>query len=167
MKTLTLIRHAKSSWKDPTLPDWDRPLNKRGRRDAPRMGRVLAQRLDAIPVAASPARRARLTLEGLCSGWPDLAGLDHRIEEELYTFSQDEVAEWITAQDDGLEALFLIGHNPAFTDLVNALAGGYCLDNLPTAGYAELTLEIERWRDLRPGCGALACTLFPRQLPED
>ncbi len=166
-RTLILTRHAKSSWDSPALNDHERPLNKRGQRDAPRMGKTLAERLVAMPVVASPARRAQLTLEGLCAGWPELAEVTHRTEEELYTFSYDAVADWIALQDDDLEALFLIGHNPAFTDLVNALAGEYCLDKLPTAGYAELALEIDRWRNLAPGCGSLSHTIFPRHLPED
>jgi phosphohistidine phosphatase len=167
MKALHLLRHAKSAWDNPGLSDRDRPLNKRGRGDAPRIGKALAKSLVAMPVAVSPARRAQLTLEGLCAGWPELAEVTHRTEEDLYTFSHDAVADWIALQDDDLEALFLIGHNPAFTDLVNALVGEYCLDNLPTAGYAELVLEIDRWRDLAPSCGSLSRTIFPRQLPED
>jgi phosphohistidine phosphatase len=167
MKALHLLRHAKSAWDNPGLSDRDRPLNKRGRGDAPRIGKALAKSLVAMPVAVSPARRAQLTLEGLCAGWPELAEVTHRTEEDLYTFSHDAVADWIALQDDDLEALFLIGHNPAFTDLVNALVGEHCLDNLPTAGYAELVLEIDRWRDLAPSCGSLSRTIFPRQLPED
>jgi phosphohistidine phosphatase len=62
------------------------------------------------------------------------------------------------------DGIFLLGHNPACTDLVNYLAGRHVLDNLPTAGFASLQLDIDRWRDLRQGCGSLQATLFPRQL---
>lgn len=167
MKTLHLLRHAKSSWSEPGLSDRERGLNKRGRRDAPRMGRALAQQIAPISVAVSPARRAQLTLDGLCNGWPAMADLPHHTEEDLYTFSGEDVLEWIATQVDSHRALFLIGHNPAFTDIVNRLAGSYELDNLPTAGYARLVLDIESWRDLRVGCGVLEQSLFPRQLTDD
>lgn len=165
MKVLHLMRHAKSSWKDAALNDRERGLNKRGLRDAPRMGEALAQLIDPLPVAVSPARRAQLTLGGLCSEWPALAVLQHSTEEQLYTFSSDDIFDWITGQDDGRDALFIVGHNPALTDLVNELAGEYCLVNLPTAGYVQLALSIDHWRDLLHGCAVMDHVLFPKQLP--
>lgn len=166
MKTLHLLRHAKSSWDEPHLADRERGLNKRGRRDAPRMGAALAGRIRPMIIHASPARRAQLTLEGLCAGWPALRPLSHVREEALYTFDADDIADWLARQPATEPALFLLGHNPALTDLVNWLVGRHCLDNLPTAGYAELVLPIDRWRDL-PLCEAvLEYTLFPKELPE-
>lgn len=167
MKTLHLLRHAKSDWGQPGLSDRERGLNKRGRRDAPRMGEALAIMLEPMSVAASPARRAQLTLEGLCAGWPALARFSHQTEEDLYTFDSSELLGWIAAQDDRRGELFLVGHNPALTELVNHLAGEWLLDNLPTAGYARLSLEIDRWCDLGQGCGSLEQTLFPKQLPDN
>jgi len=164
MKTLHLLRHAKSSWSTPGLPDRERGLNKRGKRDAPRMGEALALRLAPMTIVASPARRAQLTLAGLCDGWPGLKGMPHLTEEDLYTFSAGDLLDWLMAQDDAEQALFIIGHNPALTDLANLLAAGDGLDNLPTAGYLELTLQIDRWRDLRQCCGQIDYSLFPRQL---
>lgn len=165
MKILHLLRHAKSSWDEPGLSDRERPLNKRGRRDAPRMGAALARRLAPMSIAVSPARRAQLTLDGLCQGWPALAELAHYTEEDLYTFSSDDLLEWIAAQEDHHRALFLIGHNPALTDLVNELDHRAGLVNLPTAGYVELRLSVERWRDTAPGVARLEASLFPKQLP--
>lgn len=167
MKTLHLLRHAKSSWRESGLSDRDRGLNKRGRRDAPRMGRALARQIAPMSVAVSPARRAQLTLDGLCKGWPAMGEMSHHTEEDLYTFSGREVLEWITCQADSRHALFLIGHNPAFTDVVNELSGSYVLDNLPTAGYARLSLEIGDWGELRRGCGMLEHCLIPRQLSDE
>jgi phosphohistidine phosphatase len=165
LKTLHLLRHAKSSWKQPELADRDRGLNKRGRRDAPRMGEALAARVPAMIVHASPARRARLTLEGLCAGWPALRECPHICDERLYTFDVNDLLDWLSQQPDLEPARFIIGHNPALTDLVNRLAGQYRLENLPTAGYVELGLPIRRWRDL-PSCEAvLEYSLFPKQLP--
>jgi phosphohistidine phosphatase len=164
MKTLYLLRHAKSAWDQPGLSDRQRPLNKRGRRDAPRMGAALAGLLAPMPVSVSPARRARLTLEGLCDGWPELAEEKHQVEEDLYTFSVDDLVAWIRERDDEPDCLFMLGHNPACTDLVNWLTGAAALDNLPTAGFAQLHLDIDGWDQLQVGCATLARTLFPREL---
>ncbi|GAB3274863.1 SixA phosphatase family protein [Parahaliea aestuarii] len=164
MKTLHLLRHAKSSWSNSKLQDWERPLNRRGQRDAPRMGAALAGSVCAQPVYCSPALRARLTLEGLCTGWPALAGQSHQICESLYTFNHLDLLEWLLAVPAEQEALFLIGHNPAFTDLVNELAGEPVLDNLPTAGYLRLTLPVEDWSELTRAPAVVEAQLFPRTL---
>jgi len=164
VKTLHLMRHAKSAWDQPGLSDRERGLNKRGRRDAPRMGAALAQRIQPLAVAVSPARRAQLTLEGVCEGWPELADWRHTTQEDLYTFSAEDLLQWIAGREDGQAALFMIGHNPALTDLVNALTGAYELDNLPTAGYVQLALQIDHWSDLRQGCALIEHSLFPKQL---
>ena len=164
MKVLHLMRHAKSSWDSPGLADRERGLNKRGKRDAPRMGEELSRRISPMSIAVSPARRAQLTLEGLCEGWTALGELPHYTEEDLYTFSAGDLLEWIAVQDDSHRRLFLIGHNPAFTDLVNHLTGGDSLANLPTAGYVELALAIDCLRDLREACGLMSYHLFPKQL---
>lgn len=187
MKQLYVLRHAKSDWDEPGLPDRDRGLNRRGRRAAPAMGRALSRLLAPMPLDVSAARRAQLTLSGLCAGWPALEGLEHRTHEALYTFDMADLLAWLARGDerevgcgaralvahgkqqgDGRESqpypVFLLGHNPACTDLVNFLAGRQVLDNLPTAGFVSLQLDIDRWRDLRQGCGSLETTLFPRQL---
>ena len=164
MKTLHLLRHAKSSWDHPHLLDSERPLNKRGKRDAPRMGEALRERVEPMGVCTSPARRAQLTLGGVCDAWPELARCEHSTVEALYTFSAADVLDWIREQDDALPALFLVGHNPAFTDVVNLLDTSAELDNLPTAGYARLALDIGSWADLAPACGQLEQLLFPKQL---
>ena len=162
--TLLLLRHAKSDWGDAGGGDFERGLNQRGRRDAPKMGAALAGLLAPQVIHASPARRAQLTLQGLCAGWTALADQPHYTEEDLYTFSGADLFEWIAAQDDACSALFVISHNPGLTDLVNALVGHDSLDNLPTAGYVELMLRIDHWRDLRQGCAMLEYSLFPKQL---
>jgi phosphohistidine phosphatase len=166
VKTLHLLRHAKSSWDEPGLADRERPLNKRGRRDAPRMGRALAALIPVPDIHVSPARRARLTLAGLCDGWPALAARPASVEDALYTFSAAQVLDWLQRQPDQRSSLFVIGHNPALTDLINLLAGQPVCANLPTAAYARLGLRIGRWRDIGPGCGDLECLLRPRQLAE-
>ncbi len=164
MKTLHLLRHAKSSWDEPGLADRERGLNGRGRRDAPRMGAALALEVEPMVIHASPARRAQLTLEGLCQGWPELAGLAHCTEEALYTFDEQDVLDWIQAYGGDESALFLVGHNPAFTDLINLLCPQWALENLPTAGYARLQLDCADWAGVAVGCGSLERLLRPREL---
>jgi phosphohistidine phosphatase len=164
LKILHLMRHAKSAWDQPGLADYERALNKRGKRDAPRMGAALSASLKPLGVHVSSARRARHTLRGICDGWPQLAAIEHHTEERLYTFSSDQLSQWIRAQDDALAELFIISHNPGLTDLVNLLLGQHSLDNLPTAGYVQLALQIDHWNDMLQGCALLQCSLFPKQL---
>lgn len=164
MKTLHLLRHAKSSWAASGVDDHDRDLNARGERDAPRMGRALAERMPPMPVHASSARRAQRTLEGLCDGWPALRMQTHVTEESLYTFDWQEVLAWIQDLSINPESLFIVGHNPALTELCNQLVGRVALDNLPTAGYLRFTIDIESWSDLTEGIASLEEYLFPRDL---
>ena len=164
MKTLHLLRHAKSAWNEPGLADHDRGLNARGRRDAPLMGTALSSRITTMPVAVSTARRAQLTLDGLGKNWPQLRDYEHRDEPRLYTFNFRELLSWLADQADTESALFLIGHNPALTDLVNYLVDQQVLENLPTAGYVQLSLRIALWADVGGGCVSLENSLFPRQI---
>jgi phosphohistidine phosphatase len=163
-KELYLLRHAKSRWNDASAGDRQRGLNKRGRRDAPRMGRALAGLMEPQAVRVSPARRAQLTLGGLQDGWPELQACEHLTEEALYTFSADDLVAFICGQDDISDSLFLIGHNPGLTDLVNLVCGVTVLANLPTAGFAHLSLAISSWSQLDHGCGRLHTKLLPREL---
>jgi phosphohistidine phosphatase len=165
-KELLLLRHAKSSWTEPGVADRDRALNKRGKRNAPQMGRALREVLAPMPIHVSPALRAQLTLGGLKDGWPALQGLAHVTEEALYTFSLDDLVAWISARDDAIDSLFLIGHNPAFTDLINWLCGDTVVPNLPTAGFARLRLDVDSWSELAEGRGVLESSLFPKDLPD-
>ena len=164
MKTLRLTRHAKSSWKAPELDDRDRGLNKRGERDLPRMAAALATRVEPCVIHASPARRARLTLEGLCAHWPELDSLPHTLEEDLYTFSTAELLEWLAEQPASADAIWIVGHNPALTGLVNYLAGDDPLDNLPTCGFVELRADVDRWDQLMQGSAEITFRLFPKHL---
>jgi phosphohistidine phosphatase len=164
MKTLHLLRHAKSSWDQPGLADRERALNARGSRDAPRMGAALGERLGALPVRVSPAKRAQLTLAGLLQCWPALASLPHRTEEQLYSFDYGDLVSYIEGIEENNTEIFIIGHNPALTELINYCDDRQYLANLPTAGYAQLYLAIDHWKDIHPGCGTLQLLLKPSQL---
>ena len=166
MKNLYLLRHAKSSWDDPSLSDAERPLNGRGRRDAPRMGAALGDRLPPMTFHVSPAERAQQTFGALQQSWTGLEVQHGITEPALYTFNYREVLRWIAAQPDDTDSLALVGHNPAFTELVNFFVGPGTMDNLPTAGWAALSIRIDEWSqaaDAR-GEGELVYHLFPKTL---
>ena len=164
MKTLHLMRHAKSDWGSPGLPDRERSLNPRGQRDAPLMGTALSEIVQAMRVHVSPARRARMTLEGLCDAWPAMDGMDHIVDENLYTFASNDLVDWLESRPSELETIFIIGHNPALTELTNRLTKEYTVDNLPTAGYVQLSLEIDHWDQLLHCVASLEHSLLPKQL---
>ncbi|WOJ93030.1 histidine phosphatase family protein [Congregibacter variabilis] len=164
MKTLHLMRHAKSSWQAPALADHERELNERGRKDAPRMGEALAKILTAETVHCSSAVRARQTLAGLCDGWPAMSAESHDIDDRLYTFDYQDLLLWLQSKASETESCFLIGHNPAITELCNQLVGRAALDNLPTAGYLQLEIPVASWSDVRDGIATLVDWQFPRNL---
>lgn len=142
MKTLILARHAKSSWKRP-LPDRLRPLNKRGKQDAPMMGQRLARReIEPDAIITSPATRALVTAEAIAQE----IGHPHdeiRVDERLYGASAFELLEIIRELDDHLDCVMLFGHNPGLTELANDL--GCDIENIPTCGAVELEFDIDSW----------------------
>ena len=147
MKTLLLLRHAKSSWDDPGLDDHDRPLNKRGRRDAPRMGRLLLEeKLVPDEILCSTAARARETAEEVkeASGF---AG-DVRFSRTLYLAGSREILAAVRTVAPAAGTAMVIGHNPGIEELLDTLtcAGKH----LSTAALARIELPIERWRDIGP-----------------
>lgn len=165
MKTLLVQRHAKSSWKHPELSDHDRPLNKRGKRDAPRMGRlVAAQGLRPDVIVSSTARRARRTAEEVArhAGCEGAVQLDRR----LYLASPDEIVDVVRGVAGSARRVMVVGHNPGLEDLVARLAGRR--ETLPTAALAALHLSIRSWTELTAStAGDLAGPWRPRELPDD
>ncbi len=161
MKSLLLIRHAKSSWKDPSLTDLQRPLKKRGIRNARDMAQRLAKLDHGVErVFSSPAKRTLETLELMEEATGFGAG---RVEvvAELYSFDYDDVMITLRKIDDRWQSIAVVGHNPAITDLVNFLALEH-IANIPTCGVALLRLDIKRWRDLKAGCARLDHYDYPK-----
>ena len=162
MKQLTLLRHAKSSWKDPTLVDADRPLNDRGERDAPAMGaRLAARKLRPSLIVSSHAVRALTTARTVAQalGYPQEF---LQIEKELYLASPEEILDVLAQQDDNFNNLLAVGHNPGFTDLANRLLPDLRLDNLPTGGVVAVSLPISRWADIKQASGSLDFYDYPK-----
>lgn len=163
MKLLTLVRHAKSSWDDERLDDHDRPLAPRGHRDAPRMGKRLAQRqLDPDLLLTSTALRARETADYLAAAL-GVSPSSIRVERRIYLASPGELLRIVGELDDGLENVLLVGHNPGLTDLANMLLPSLRLDNLPTAGVVAVDCETSRWKDIDSADLSLRFYDFPKQ----
>lgn len=145
MKTLLLLRHAKSSWKKDNLPDHDRPLNKRGKQDAPRMGKLI-QAKGLVPdlIISSTAKRAQKTARLVA----EESGYDGEIEfdRDLYAFEPSAYLEKLTSISDHIQIVLLVGHNPGLEELLDELTGEYL--PMPTATLAHINLLIDSWSDL-------------------
>jgi phosphohistidine phosphatase len=162
MKILLLLRHAKSSWKHTELPDFDRPLNKRGKSDAPRMGELLRQ-MDLLPdlILSSTAQRARQTTQAVvdASGY----GGEVRWLDSLYAAPPEAYLEALRRLDDSLQRVMVVGHNPGLEELLEALTGA--AQPLPTAALAQVLLPIQGWSQLGEDVsGELVQIWQPRQL---
>ena len=170
MKTLTLLRHAKSSWGDPALGDFQRPLNARGEQAARAIGREIARMgLGFDYVLASPAVRVEETIAGLKQGGTTLqATFDRR----LYLASARTLLALVHDTVDTHRRLLVVGHQPGLAELALLLTrDGALRDEVaakyPTGALAELRFEAERWRDVAAGGGTLTRFVRPRDLVPD
>jgi phosphohistidine phosphatase len=162
MKTLLLVRHAKSSWDDALLEDRDRPLNPRGMRDAPLMGKVLKDRgLTADLLMASPARRALSTAQAIAEqiGYP----IDRiAVDEGIYFCGCERLLELVQGLPDASDTVFIVGHNPDFTHFVNLLADAG-LGHLPTCSVAAIDFAVDSWSAVAAGSGRLGFFDYPKR----
>ena len=161
MKILTLLRHAKSSWDDSGLPDRERPLNGRGKRDAPEMGRrIAAHGIRPSLIITSPAVRARKTAKIVAReiGYP-IEFLQR--ENALYLASLDTLLDTVVAQDNSFNSLMVVGHNPGLTEFANFLLPGIT-NNLPTSGVVSVQLDTEDWSLYRRPKAKLLAYDYPK-----
>ncbi len=162
MKTLLLLRHAKSSWKDENQADHDRPLNRRGKEDAPRMGRhIAAERLMPDLILSSTAKRARKTAAKVA----EHCGYSGEVRKlnELYLAAPDVYIATLHALPDDVRRVLVVGHNPGMQMLVAVLSGAN--GDFPTAALAQIELPIDAWSDLtRETRGRLVRLWRPREL---
>lgn len=176
MKTLTLLRHAKSSWGDAAQRDFDRPLNARGREAARAMGReIRALGLGFDRILASPAARAAETMAGLAEGHGAEFAADY--DERVYLASVPTLLRIVHEAGDDNRRLLIVGHNPGMERLALLLSRAGELrdrvaDKYPTGALAEIALPIAHWRDAGEGGGTLTRFIRPRDLdpalgPED
>jgi phosphohistidine phosphatase len=162
LKNLILVRHAKSSWKDETLKDIDRPLNKRGKRDAPFMGK-LSKKLGIKPqlMITSPAERTYSTAKIFADELNyDIDKIE--VNKNLYLADSDEMIDVIKNLNENYSVVLLFGHNPGLTDLSNVLTDEE-IENIPTCGVVSLTLQADKWNEIKAGSCTLNYFEFPKK----
>lgn len=162
MKTLYLVRHAKSSWDYPALDDIDRPLSKRGKKNAPEMGeRLVARNILPEILVSSPAKRAISTARRIADeiGFPREAIVS---EDRLYLASVEDIVDVVRRTGNEVNSLMIFGHNPGFTDTANTLCGSD-IYNIPTCGIAAIRFDTDDWQSVQPGEGQLLFFDFPRK----
>jgi len=164
MKTLFILRHAKSSWDNPRLADFDRPLNERGLSAAPLMGRVLAAngyRPDLI--ISSPAERAKMT----AALFRAATGLDIPLEfdERIYEATPQKLQKVLSKAASKEGSVMIVGHNPGVTGLVRLLTNNG--EQMPTASVAVIELDIDNWSEIAPSTGRLIKLIRPREVEKE
>ncbi len=162
MKKIYLIRHAKSSWNHANLDDFDRPLNERGKTDAPVMAAVLRDkgaRLDAM--ICSPAKRALTTARVFA----EVLGLRDSVfstNHALYLPTTHQILEVVNGLDDQWESVALVGHNPGFSDFLDYLTGSGI--DMPTCAVACIGLDLESWNEVSASAGKLEYLEYPKNI---
>lgn len=171
MLTLSLLRHAKSSWADPAQDDFDRPLNERGREAAPRMGAYMAeQKLAPKLILCSPALRTRQTLALVLPHLQRTAEIAY--EDDLYLASTGQLLKKIRKTTAATSHLMIVGHDPGMHGIATKLAGSgdpatldFLAAKFPTAGLAVILFDAKSWADVGDGDGRLRLFMTPKRLP--
>lgn len=161
MKSLFLIRHAKSSWNFPELSDFERPLNKRGKENIPEMGRRLkADGVKVQQIVSSPANRALTTARGIAA---EIGYDSDKIAEDsrLYHASSGIILSIIQETNDECDSLMLFGHNPGFTYLIEDLTNEF-FDNLVTCGVYGIRFDVNSWKMIKNGSGTRFYYDYPK-----
>ena len=163
MRNLYLLRHAKSSWKDETLSDFDRPLKGRGRKAAEHMGQVLAEeKLKSPLVISSPAVRARETAELVLES-ADL-GVEPRFDERIYEADVRTLLEVVRSIPASANTAIMVGHNPGFENLLNYFTGDG--RHMPTCGLAKIEFDAASWIEVAEETGRLEMFVKPRDFED-
>ncbi|PSR56166.1 histidine phosphatase family protein [Adhaeribacter arboris] len=161
MKTLYLLRHAKSSWNFEELSDHDRPLNNRGRHDAPLIGRELLSRDIELDLIISSSAVRALTTASLVAKELDYETSRMVIDENIYGASKEELYRIIQKTSDAVDSLMLVGHNPDISDLANMLSPEHIVD-MPTAAVVSLRFTCLSWKEINQENAALLFYDFPK-----
>ena len=161
MKKLIIIRHSKSSWKDLSLGDFHRPLNKRGKADGPIMANFLSSKINKICFLHSSSSVRTFETSKF---FIDRIKFDKiKYDDSLYHSSSFSILNMIRNYSDNLSSVAIIAHNPGLTNLINELTN-IDLDNLPTTGIAEIDFNCIKWNDISLNNGNLIQIKFPKQL---
>jgi phosphohistidine phosphatase len=160
MKKLFILRHAKSSWNDPSLADFDRPLNERGLNAAPFMGEVIAKRR-FLPdvILSSPAKRAMETAMLVKEAAGSNAPIQY--DERIYEASPQVLRQVVSELGEDKRSVMIAGHNPGIEGFVKFLTNSS--ERMPTAALAVIDLGIEQWKDVLQGCGTLQAVIRPKE----
>ena len=162
-KTIVLMRHAKSSWGNRELTDFERPLNARGKKAAPFMGRKLSGHdLNISQFISSPSNRTMQTAKRICK---EIAYDFSKVlfKDSIYQASTKNLLNVINGVDNEHDTIILLGHNPAITYLVNALQDESYITNVPTCGMVSITFALDVWGDIGHGKGILSFYEYPRK----
>jgi phosphohistidine phosphatase len=160
-RTLILVRHAKSSWGDADLPDTERPLADRGKRDAPMMGKRLAkQQVKPDLIMSSPARRALATAE-IIANELGYKVKDIVVDDRLYATAPETLLAVISGLKDKMKCVMLFGHNPEFSELAHRLSSE--VTQLPTCAVAQFTFEAKSWASIDEAKPADVVLDFPKK----
>jgi len=161
IKTLYLIRHAKSDWKDAKLSDFERGLSRQGKKDLKSMGSYIALAgVEPNLVLSSCALRAQMTVDGIVDRL-EYSGKIHYINE-LYMEKPKTLLNVITLQDDQYDKMMVVGHNPELTELANIFLKEH-IHKLPTLGLIEIQFDIESWEEIHDTQGELGLFIYPNQ----
>lgn len=162
MKTVYLIRHAKSSWDHPDLRDIERPLNERGLRDAPFMAKLLAGKgVKPDAILSSPAVRA-LSTAAFFKAELGLEGEDMLIRDDIYEAIPMTIVRLIQLLPEDVETVLIFGHNPTFTGVANLFSKDY-ISNVPTCGIVAIRADISHWPDFKEGKAEVTEYYHPKQ----
>jgi phosphohistidine phosphatase len=166
MKRIVLVRHAKSSWKNSDISDHDRPLNKRGERDAPFMASIFRKKkLDIDVIYSSTALRANSTAMEFA------AALDFKkskviVERKLYLAETSDLLDFVRAIENNFNSIMIFGHNPGITSFACQLADTD-IDNIPTCGIAVVEFEVNSWNEIYYRTGSLLFFEYPKKYFKD
>ncbi len=159
MKTLYLLRHAKSSWDDPNLADFDRPLNERGLAAAPFMGDLIASKgYGPSIILSSPAERANQTAQIVKGYAPNETAI--QLDDRIYEASPRGLKQVVSELADSIDSVLLVGHNPGIEGFIRYLTGA--VEAMPTAALAVIDLNIDSWRSLNDACGTVRAVYRPK-----
>ena len=163
MKTLLLVRHAKSSWDEPGLGDFERPLNDRGKRDAPEMAqRLIKRKLQIDHFVSSPAKRAYKTAKIFAEAY-EVKKEQIELKELLYLADPGEFSNTITSLDNSHKTVAIFSHNPGITEFANSLTN-VKIDNMPTCSVFAVVSDVEEWKDFEQGNKRLLFFDYPKNL---
>jgi len=165
LKTLLLVRHAKSSWDDPGLSDFERPLNERGKKDAPAMAERLYERgIKIDSFISSPARRARKTAEQFAKKYKKDKD-DLVLKTELYMASDEAFNSVVEKLNDNMDCVAIFSHNPGITEFANGLTDART-DNIPTCGIFAISIEAKKWAKFKEAKKKFLFFDYPKALVE-